>query len=103
MLNNTNSAMIKYSVGRISDSVIRQDHAIYWIYNEFNNKSVINSIFLYYKEYFTHPPPFLHFLLVGYTALTQSTMSLSKQKYFVVAYSRNTLLRCFFYALSFDG
>jgi len=56
MLNDTNnSAMIKCSVGRISDSVIRQDHAIYWICNEFINKIVINSIFPHYKEDFTHP------------------------------------------------
>jgi len=50
MLNDTNSAMIKKSVGRISDSVIRQDHAIYWIYDEVYQQIVINSIFPYYKE-----------------------------------------------------
>ncbi len=33
----------------------------------------------HYKEDFTHPPLFLHFLLVGYIALTQATMSLSTE------------------------
>jgi len=59
-LNDTNSAMIKSmikkSVGRISDSVIRQDHAIYWIHDEVYQQNRYKQHFPLLQGHFTHPP-----------------------------------------------
>jgi len=57
--------MTKKSVGRISDSVIRQDHAIYWIHYEVYQQNRYKQHFPLLQGHFTHPPLFLHFLLVG--------------------------------------